>query len=65
MRNEGTSYGKLRHIKDLRNTLVHEGDQTEADDNVEPVDYDEAVLVLKTIAYHIAGMIISDKYNLR
>ncbi|HEX5115953.1 MAG TPA: hypothetical protein VFW65_12215 [Pseudonocardiaceae bacterium] len=60
-----TSYKKLRNLKDLRNTLVHEGDQTETDDSVEPVDYDEAVLVLKTIAYHIADMIISDEYNLR
>lgn len=60
-----TSYGKLKRLKDLRNTLVHEGDQVAAEDGVAYFDYREAVIVLKTIAQHIADMIVSGEYQLR
>lgn len=60
-----TSYAQLRHLRDLRNTIIHEGDQTAGADSIELVEYDEAVLVLKTVALHIADLIISDEYKLR
>jgi hypothetical protein len=60
-----TSYMQLVQLKELRNALTHEGEQADDDDGVDNIEYEEAVLTMKSIAGHIANMIVSGEYSLR